>query len=193
MEEKDNKTIIKKSNKKLAIIIIIIILLLILAALGFIFVNKDELFKNSAYIPYSQRQNYVIKDFNDDYLKDYLTNKNILVVCWASWCPNCKEDATAINEFIKQNQDIEVIIVAQDPKKSDVENYLKENNRNWFVIFDADKKIREKLDPGKNTIPNAYLVNKEGEVINKYEGKMTYDQLQRFYNGETITNTDTNT
>lgn len=187
-----DKDIKQKSNKKIITkkIIIIVIIVIILVAAILLYIFKDTLFSKTSYVPYNQRQSYIIKDVNDDFLSKYLSDKNVLVICWASWCSNCKEDANAISEFIKQKPDAEIIIVAHDPEESDLEAYLKENSRNWFVIYDPEKKIREHLDPGKTTIPNTYLLNKKGEVINKYEGKMTYDELTRFYNGETITNVD---
>lgn len=191
----DNKNNIKPkkndqkfNNTKIIVIItiaVIIIIILLVILFKFKIINNNKASTNSLYVSYNERQSYVIKNVSDSLLSEYQSSKDMVVICMATWCTNCKEDADAISEFIKQNPDIEVIIVAQDPEKSDVENFLKETNRNWFVIFDPDKTIRAHLDPGKTTIPNTYLLNKKGEVINKYEGTMTYDQLVDFYHAKT--------
>lgn len=182
----DEKSINKKQTKNviLTVIIIILFILKVFAILYKAGIIHKKYQNDSLYVPYSQRQSYVIRDVSDSLLSDYLNNKVTLVLCMATWCTNCKEDASAISEFMKQNPDVQVIIVAQDPEKSDVESYLKETNQNWFVIFDPKKTIRAYLDPGKTTIPNTYLLNEKGEVINKYEGKMSYDELVDFYNNE---------
>lgn len=184
----NSKNLNKKRNKVIGIIAIILFIIIIILIIIFKFkiIKTNKSSTNSLYVSYNERQSYIIKNVSDSLLTEYQDNKDMLIVCMATWCTNCKEDADAISEFIKQNPDVEVIIVAQDPNKSDVETYLKETNRNWFVIFDPNKTIRAHLDPEKTTIPNTYLINKKGEVTNKYEGTMTYDQIVSFYHGDTI-------
>ncbi|MNI60975.1 Sporulation thiol-disulfide oxidoreductase A precursor [compost metagenome] len=142
--------------------------------------------KKSKYIPFSQRTGYVLVEANDNLLKDYMENKKMLVICWASWCHVCTSETSEIDQFINKNPDKQVIIVSHDNKKEDIENYLKENDLKWFVIYDRDRIIRKSLDPQATTIPATYLLDKKGNVINTYKSKMTLDELTRFYKGESI-------
>ncbi len=135
---------------------------------------------NSKYIPINRRNNYILYQVDENYLKPYL-KKNTLVVFWASWCQQCVEDTNIITDFSKNNPNIPVIIVSHDTNYQELEEYLKSNNLPWFVIFDSDKKIRMNIDKNSSGIPSIYLVDNNSNVINKLVYPFTYDDILNFY------------
>ena len=80
------------------------------------------------------------------------------------------------------NPDIPVIVVSHDKNYDTLSNYIIENNYNWFVIFDTDKKIRNAISKNTSGIPSTYLLNKKGEVIKYKNGFFSKDDFFTFYN-----------
>lgn len=168
-------------NKKL-ILILTILLLSILIISSFILYNQYNLNKNG-YIKTKNRETYIIKQFDETYLSKYLQKENILVIFFSSTCKYCVEEANGLNEFITSNPKIPVIMVSHDKTNEALNNYLSENNFNWFVILDTDKKIRSFIDKDATGIPSNYLINKDGVIVNHYKGPLTKDEFLDFYNG----------
>lgn len=175
-------------NKSRIFIFSIIFAMIILSVLVILYqsMGSSKINTISKYIPTNSRTSYIIKDATEELLKPYYDNKNILVIAFASWCHNCNDEKDSINTFMKNNPDVEVIMVSHDENKADVEKYLQENDLNWFVIFDSKKTIRYSLDPESTSIPHTFLVDKTGKVLNSHKGTLTLDNLTRFYNGEKI-------
>lgn len=167
-------------NKKIFIIFIFFILLLTFISFFSIY---DWYIDNNKYIATSKRNSHIIYTADENILnKYYVKNKNTIVVFWASWCPQCLEEAPELNEFMLSNPDIPVIVVSHDKNYDTLSNYLIENNYNWFVIFDTDKKIRNAISKNTSGIPSTYLLNKKGEVIKYKNGFFSKDDFFTFYN-----------
>lgn len=172
----------KSSNKLLTLVISIIFLIFILV--GYLFYLKPYAINmKTNYIPTKRRNTYIIQNANDILLNNYISKKsNTLIVFWATWCPSCIEESNDLNEFINNNPDIPVIVVSHDKTIEKVEQYLKENNFNWFVILDSERKIRASLDTDTKGIPSTYLLNKDLNVISKEITQMSEKDFYDFYN-----------
>lgn len=176
--------IINLSNKYIKTSIIIVIFISLLFILFNLFYSNSEKtnIKNN-YIPTKKRTNYVIINSNDISLNNYISNKsNTLVIFWATWCSSCVEESNNINSFILNNPEIPVIIISHDKNLEKVEKFLKENNFNWFVILDTNRKIRESIDTDTKGIPATYLLNKDLNIISKVITQMSEDDFYNFYN-----------
>ena len=170
-------------SKKLKLILIIS-LIIIFAIIG-IFISKIYInyLKTPRYIKYSSRDSYIINNVDENLLKNYISKKqNTLVIFWASWCPACLNEAEAITNFITNNPDIQTIIVSHDKEYEDLENYLKDNNLKWQVIFDKEKTIRKSIDSESTAIPACFVLNTNQEVLNSHEGLLTENEILDLYN-----------
>jgi|GEM_PF-1876150 len=145
--------------------------------------NKDIL-KKSDYIYLKDRVNYIIQTADENFLNNYYGNDNTMVVFSASWCKYCVEEQNELNNFINNNPEKKVLVVSHDKTYEDLDKYLKDNNLNWFVIFDKDKTIRQNIDPDVNGIPSTYLLNKNGKIIGYSKGVKTETEFLQFYNNE---------
>ncbi|MCX8074862.1 MAG: TlpA family protein disulfide reductase [Clostridia bacterium] len=180
-----NKDINNKKKSKIYFILIITSVTLI-ALLSLSFYLYTKLTFNSKYVDSSDRSSFILYDVDESLLKDYYENRKMLVICWASWCENCLSEIDQLNRFIINNSDKEVIIVSHDNNKDELITFLRQNNLKWFVIYDKDKTIRKSLDPESSSIPHSFLIDQNKKIINSYKGTMNYEQLNKFYNGESI-------
>ncbi len=149
----------------------------------------NKYYKNYNYVQTNKRESSIIKMADNTYLDSYISKKkNTLVIFWASWCPSCKMESEALNNFILKQPNIPVIIVSHDKDYETLNNYLNINNYNWFVILDSEKTIREHIAPNTSGIPCAYLINTNGNIINYYKATFTEDMFLKFYNLENLDN-----
>jgi hypothetical protein len=77
-------------------------------------------------------------------------------------------------------------VVSHDRNKEDLVKYISDNNLKWFVIFDTNWIIRRELDPQANSVPNTYLLDNKGTIVNHYSGKMDIEKLRKFIKGENV-------
>lgn len=179
----ENKSILFKRIFIYILAIIIIILLYIFVYYAAkLLLNPDETY--SKYVYLTNRNSYILQNVNDNLLKNYYKDEKIMVVFFASWCHYCVEEEHELNNFITNNPLKKIIVVSHDKNYEDMENYLKDKNFKWFVIYDKDKKIRTHIDPGISGIPATYLIDTNGKIIGYKKGKLTEEEFLKLYNNE---------
>ena len=162
-------------------IIYIVIFTICIISLLFIFLGYNNLNSKTKYIPTKLRNSYIVSVSDDTYLTNYLQRKNTLIIFFATWCDHCINEKDTITDIYNNNPDIPVIIVSHDISIEKLENFLKTNNLNWFVIFDPEKKIRKNIDKNSSGIPYLYLIDKNNNVLNKLNSPFDYDDILNFY------------
>ncbi len=170
------------------IIISIILIVFLISYKIYSVLPKDETKEDSTspYIPIAKRESSIIVDVDDSLLSKYYTEDKILVIFWASWCSNCQSETDTITRFIQENNDATVIIVSHDNDKSDLEEYVNNNNLNWYIIYDRLRSIRNSIDPDSTFIPNTYVLDRTGAILNHHVGLLEYDDLVKLYNLENL-------
>lgn len=170
-----------KKYAKLYIVLAFSLILITLLLINFFVIHPLMKRKNTP-ILLKNRTNYLILDEKEIEKQNPISlSKNALLIFWASWCSTCLDEADALNQFILQNPDIPVIIVSHDKQKETLEKYLTHNQYHWFVIYDTEKKIRERIDPESRGIPASYLLTKDGKILSKSDSVMSYEDLINFY------------
>lgn len=94
--------------------------------------------------------------------------KLLLVNFWATWCPPCIDEIPGLNEMARQlaPQGLVILAISQD-KDSDVYRKFLEKNPLAFPTFrDPSQDIQ--LSYGTVQIPESYLIDRSGRVIEKY-------------------------
>lgn len=184
-EEKENRINKDAEMKKFRVLLIILLIGLILLTIGYVIYSVYEnSISNYANLKSKNRDEYIIRSVDETLLKNYLQpGKNTIVAFWASWCPHCQDEAAALNEFITKNKNANIIVVSHDRNIDSLITYLENNyNYNWFVIYDTERLIRESIDPKASTIPRTYLLDDDGNIINKIERTATLEDLTNLYN-----------
>ena len=107
---------------------------------------------------------------------------------FGSWCPHCKEELLEIEKILqhyKNAKDINIIVIAHEYKDGeyplDPITKLIENDVNFGniqVLIDFSRIIRKNIDPTANTVPISYVVDKNGNILNKHDDGLTLEKAQ---------------
>lgn len=118
----------------------------------------------------------------NEYTTEYFTSDKNLLIMFGSWCAHCKEEFEDIKQivgFYKDNNDVNVILIAHEFEDtvSDLVTLVEEDFKiqNTPVFIDLKRIIRKNLDPEASTVPISYVVDKDGNVLEKYNDAITLD------------------
>lgn len=108
--------------------------------------------------------------------------KWVLVNYWASYCPPCLAEMPDIDRFYLNNKD-KFTVLGLDAGGSDIKG---------IVEFQKEYRIHYPLIPMQEStmlafgiimgIPTSYIISPKGEIVDKYVGIITYDDLDYFVN-----------
>ena len=185
-EEKEIRTSKEKEMKKIRIVLILLLSVFILATIFYIaFIIYENVNQNYALLKSKNRSETIITNVDETLLQNYLQpNRKTVVAFWASWCPHCQNEASSLNRFILEYDDVNVIVVSHDRELDTLKKFFETNKKyNWFIIYDIDRTIRNSIDSKASTIPLTYILNDKGEILNKVEGEISYETLQKLYEG----------
>ena len=106
---------------------------------------------------------------------DNFSDKNILLVFWATTCGWCEKERPDLNKFTKEQKNkIEVLAVSVEPKEK-LKNYIDKKQVDFTVLSDPEAKTQLKyLAFGT---PNHFLIDKQGKIAAVKPGYATYGDL----------------
>ena len=122
-----------------------------------------------------------IKLENDKIIVKEHPDKMVLLTFFATWCPPCKVE---IPNLIKLQEDyrndlVVVSILLEEMKTNeDILAFIKEFNINYTVTNSPDGFEFAKEIGGVKSIPTMYLLNKEGNIFQKYVGLVPNEMME---------------
>ena len=100
-------------------------------------------------------------------LKDF-RGKDVVLVFWASWCPDCRAEVPLLKEMYAAADPKKVVFVSvsYDREYGKFEQYVKENELPGVQLFDPAGKKESKIgaDYHIRWIPSLYLIGPDGKV-----------------------------
>ncbi|MFJ5762178.1 redoxin domain-containing protein [Neobacillus sp. NPDC093182] len=107
-----------------------------------------------------------------------LKGKKVMLNFWATWCPPCKAEMPAMEEFHKEAGDEVVILAVNIDPHLDVKAFIDENGITFPIPLDAEDKVNETYQV--LSIPTTYFIDTKGNIGNKYIGAMNLDAMKQY-------------
>ncbi len=164
-------------KKKLVYLFISSIFLFIFIVF-FLGLNKENLYtpkevKNKNLVIFDSNELYSNKEFNSKEIID--NNKFTLVNIWSSWCVPCRSEHSILKNLSK-NSDLYILGLNYKDKKNNSIKFLEElGNPFSKILIDPDGTISISL--GAYGVPETFLVNNKSEIIKKYIGPLTNENI----------------
>jgi len=94
--------------------------------------------------------------------------KLLLVNFWATWCPPCIDEIPGLNEMARQlaPKGLVIVAISQDADENAYKQFLEKSPLAFLTVRDPSKDIQ--LSYGTKQIPESYLIDRNGRVIEKY-------------------------
>ncbi len=132
-------------------------------------------------------ENKVAPDFTLPLLKQE-TNQNltlsevskdrpVLLVFWATWCPNCVAEIPTLNEWQKkyEPQGLQIVAVNVQEERPEVLQFVKKTPLQYPSVLDEEGKVANRY--GLVGIPSSLFLAKGGEIL--YYGFNLPDNIER--------------
>ena len=108
--------------------------------------------------------------------------KWVLVNYWATYCPPCLAEIPDIDRFAENNKDkfVALGMDAGGSSHKDIEAFKKKLNIHYSLIPSQESTM---LAFGiVMAIPTSYVISPKGEIVDKFVGIITYDDLDYYVN-----------
>jgi len=121
-------------------------------------------------------------DGNDvNIYKDVLNNGQIAVIdFWATWCVPCCLELPHLNTMHEENEEVTVVIVSEDSKRSlkRAAKYIKEKGYTVISLYDPTGEVKKLL--GVEVMPETFYVQPDGEIVYHHKGYKKGEEIEMF-------------
>jgi peroxiredoxin len=122
---------------------------------------------------------FELKTLSGDAVKlSDLKGKKVMLNFWATWCPPCKAEMPAMEEFHKEAGDEVVILAVNIDPHLDVKAFVDENGITFPIPLDTEDKVNETYQV--LSIPTTYFIDTKGNIGNKFIGAMNLDAMKQY-------------
>jgi cytochrome c biogenesis protein CcmG, thiol:disulfide interchange protein DsbE len=106
-----------------------------------------------------------------------LRGKTVVVNVWASWCVPCEEEAGELNRSYDtyKGRDVVFVGIAWNDDDPQVRKFAERHKIAYPIALDQEGRIA--IDLGITGVPETFLINAEGRLVQKWVGPITARQL----------------
>jgi cytochrome c biogenesis protein CcmG/thiol:disulfide interchange protein DsbE len=107
----------------------------------------------------------------------------VVVNFWASWCTECHTEQAALNRTWEQFRDSGVVVVGIDFEDAtgDAREYVAKAGATYPMVVDA--KSATALAYGLRGVPETYVIDPRGQIVDRVIGPADYPSLARRITG----------
>ncbi len=104
-----------------------------------------------------------------------LSGRVVLVNFWATWCKPCENEMPAMNRLYAAlpREEFELVAVAIDDEKSDVEAFQSRYGLSFPIVLDLDQSVYAAYQT--MGVPESLLIDREGRIVERYVGPREWD------------------
>jgi thiol-disulfide isomerase/thioredoxin len=109
---------------------------------------------------------------------EQLRGKVVLVNFWATWCPYCRHEMPAMEEFYQdyRGRGFEILALSQDEAAATVADFMAKEGYHFPAAM-ADATSAAALG-GVSRLPTSFVIDKKGVVRHKISGQVHYARLK---------------
>jgi len=100
----------------------------------------------------------------------------VLLNFWATWCGPCQQEMPSLEALSKKFQGKKFLVLGvnlDDEGWAAVDEFTKQVPVNFPILSDAQQEVSDLYQVYR--IPETYLVNAEGKIVDKFVGPQNYD------------------
>ena len=107
-----------------------------------------------------------------------LRGKVVLVNFWATWCPYCRHEMPAMEEFYRdyRAKGFEILALSQDEDATGVQQFMAREGYHFPAAM-ADAASVAAFG-GVSRLPTSFVIDKQGVVRHKISGQVHYARLK---------------
>lgn len=115
-------------------------------------------------------------------IKEYADNGKVTVInYWATWCAPCKRELDAIADLYpdwQKNYDMELVAVTIDDARALAKVRPLVESKGWPYDILSDSKQASQQALNFQTIPQTFVVDKEGNIVYTHNGYKPGDEYE---------------
>lgn len=106
-----------------------------------------------------------------------LRGQVVVVNFWASWCTECRVEQPELNAAWQRFRDAGVVVLGVDFQDApgDARQFVATSGASYPMVVDEDSSTA--LDFGLRGIPETFLVDREGRIVERFVGPVTAARL----------------
>ena len=106
--------------------------------------------------------------------------KVVILNFWATWCPPCRNEMPSMETLYQRfkNRGLELLAVNLGEDKAAVQQFIRNNKYTFPVLLDSVQKTGRQY--GISAIPASYIIDREGKIIARVVGSISWDDPKIF-------------
>jgi thiol-disulfide isomerase/thioredoxin len=109
---------------------------------------------------------------------DSLRGKVVLVNFWATWCPYCRHEMPAMQEFYRDyaGKGFEIVAFSLDDDATKVQEFMRENGYTFPAVMATAEQRRAFGDVSR--LPTSFVLDRQGKIRHKVHGQVHYGRME---------------
>lgn len=104
--------------------------------------------------------------------------KKVMLNFWATWCPPCKQEMPAIQQFFEEKGEDVVILAVNIDGEEDVIEFVQSRKITFPILLDENNRVNEQYKIV--TIPTTFFIDEKGIIQHKFYSAMPITIMREF-------------
>jgi peroxiredoxin len=102
----------------------------------------------------------------------------VLMNLWATWCPPCRQEMPALQQFYRENKSRGVVVLGVDQGESAAAaaTFARAHGVTFPILLDADEQYGRSY--AAIGLPTTVIIDRRGHVVRGIDGELTLAQMR---------------